>query len=201
MDAASKKPQVVFVLGGPGSGKGTQCAKVLENCSGWSHVSAGDCLRAERNDPDSPDGEVIRKIIDAGNIVPVEITVNLLNKAMLADVEKGVLKFLVDGFPRNEDNVRGWEKVIGNSMDVRGVLFFDLSEEDMERRLLSRAESSGRSDDNIEIIRKRFITNVEATMPIVQMYKEKGVVVTVDGSPAADEVFAEVAKAIHAWEE
>merc|ERR1719281_92705 len=78
------KPRVLFVLGGPGAGKGTQCAKVVENFKRWAHVSAGDCLRAERNDPTSKDGEIISQNIKEGKIVPVEITVKLLMKAKTA---------------------------------------------------------------------------------------------------------------------
>ena len=62
-------PQVVFVLGGPGAGKGTQCTNIVERCKGWAHISAGDCLRAERNNPDSKDGELINNIIKEGKSV------------------------------------------------------------------------------------------------------------------------------------
>ena len=69
-----------FVLGGPGCGKATNCARLVENY-GMLHLSAGDLLRAER-DSDSPDGELIRNIINEGKIVPGDITINLIKKAM-----------------------------------------------------------------------------------------------------------------------
>jgi len=196
----SKKPQVVFVLGGPGTGKGTQCYNVTQRCSGWGHVSAGDCLREEKENPNSPNGKLIREILEAGKLVPVEITVNLLRNAMLAAREKGTTKFLVDGFPRNEDNVQGWDKVIGDSMDIRGVLFFDLALEEMERRVLKRGENSGRTDDTAEVIRKRISTHIESSVPIVAMYRQKNMLVTIDGAPPQEEVYSAVLKAIQAWE-
>ena len=120
-------PKVWFVLGGPGAGKGTQ-SLLLNERKGYIHLSAGDLLRAER-DSGSENGDLINEIIKRGDIVPVEITVNLLKTAM---EEKGWgSTFLIDGFPRNEDNVRGWTEVIGDSAEVKGVLFFDVDEEVM----------------------------------------------------------------------
>jgi hypothetical protein len=100
-EATTEKVACFFVLGGPGSGKGTNCARLVKEY-GFVHLSAGDLLRAER-DSGSPNGELINNIILKGEIVPVEITVNLIKKA----VEKAggaSKKFLIDGFPRNEDN-------------------------------------------------------------------------------------------------
>lgn len=89
-------------------------------------------------------------------------------------IEKGweKSKFLIDGFPRNQDNLDGWNKVMGNDVDVKGCVCFDCSEEVMEQRLLKRGETSGRSDDNIESIRKRFNVFKTETMPIIQHFKE-----------------------------
>ncbi|CAJ1439579.1 unnamed protein product, partial [Effrenium voratum] len=183
------KPRVLFVLGGPGAGKGTQCGHICGAYPAWGHISAGDCLRAERQDPDSKDGELINSYIKEGKIVPVEITVRLLQKAMVAGQAEGKTSFLIDGFPRNLDNVTGWESVIGDSAEVLGVLFYEASELEMEKRLLGRSETSGRVDDNIESIRKRFQTYQKETMPIVEKYKAKNMVFTVDGMQTVDDVW------------
>jgi len=135
------------------------------------HLSAGDLLRAERNDPRSEFGELISSYIKEGKIVPVEITVKLLLNAMK---ESGRTNFLVDGFPRNADNLDGWKRVVGDQAEVLGCLFFDCPEETMEARLLLRGESSGRSDDNIESIRKRFHTYQQETTPIIDIFKNEG---------------------------
>ena len=88
----------VFILGGPGSGKGTQCSNLVRDF-GFVHLSAGDLLRAER-DSGSEKAELINNILLAGNIVPVEITVNLIKDAMKKH-GWSQKKFLIDGFPRN----------------------------------------------------------------------------------------------------
>ena len=144
---------VVFVLGGPGAGKGTQSSMIVEKY-GYRHLSAGDLLRAERKSG-SAQGQMIDEYIKEGKIVPVEVTVTLLVDAIRAD---GGTRFLIDGFPRNTNNLSGWQQVAGNSLALGGVLFYDCPEEVMEARLLERGKTSGRTDDNIESIRKRFAT-------------------------------------------
>jgi UMP-CMP kinase len=95
-----------FVLGGPGSGKGTLCKDLVRDHS-FVHLSAGDLLREER-DSGSPQGDLINQLILEGKIVPVQITVNLIKKAMEQQGWSNS-KFLIDGFPRNLDNYQGWE--------------------------------------------------------------------------------------------
>ncbi|KAK6140592.1 hypothetical protein DH2020_025675 [Rehmannia glutinosa] len=127
----TKKVSVVFVLGGPGSGKGTQCANIVEHF-GYTHLSAGDLLRAEIKSG-SENGTMIQNMIKEGKIVPSEVTIKLLQRAI---EENGNDKFLIDGFPRNEENRAAFEAVTG--IEPEFVLFFDCSEEEMERRLLCR---------------------------------------------------------------
>jgi UMP-CMP kinase len=167
-----RKPQVVFVLGGPGAGKGTQC-KLIEEEFKYVHLSAGDLLREERQRPGSEYGELIETYIREGRIVPVEITCNLLKRAMERHGwDHG--KFLIDGFPRNVDNLQGWKKATDGLVDERFCLFFECPESVMEARVLARGATSGRSDDNVESIRKRFKVFIESTMPIVDHFREIG---------------------------
>lgn len=86
---------VVFVLGGPGAGKGTQCANLVRDY-GFTHLSAGDLLRAEQDREGSEFGNMIKDYIKEGTIVPMEVTVQLLENAMM-DVNKGKGRFLIDG--------------------------------------------------------------------------------------------------------
>ena len=124
----------------------------MEN-HGFIHLSAGDLLRAEIASG-SEHGEMIDKIIKEGTIVPVAITCGLIKAAM----EKhgwATKKFLVDGFPRNEDNYNGWNEVMGDSIDLAGVLHFVVEEETLIQRIIARGQSSGRTDDNMETLRRR----------------------------------------------
>ncbi|KAM9322671.1 UMP-CMP kinase [Pholidichthys leucotaenia] len=187
------KPQVVFVLGGPGAGKGTQCSKIVENYN-YTHLSAGDLLRAERAREGSEFGQLIASYIKEGKIVPVEITINLLKKAMEETMQKDEKKFcfLIDGFPRNEDNLQGWNTVMDDKADVKFVLFFDCSNEVCTERCLARGQDSGRTDDNRESLEKRIQTYLQSTRPIIELYEKQGKVRKVDASHSVDEVFAEV---------
>ncbi|KAH8488210.1 hypothetical protein H0E87_024039 [Populus deltoides] len=131
---------------------------------------------------------MIQNMIKEGKIVPSEVTIKLLQKAMQ---DSGNDKFLIDGFPRNEENRAAFEAV--TKIEPAFVLFFDCPEEEMERRILSR--NQGREDDNIETIRKRFKVFLESSLPVVEYYDSKGKVQKVDAAKPIDEVF-EVVKAI-----
>ncbi|KAL4286467.1 hypothetical protein AHAS_Ahas19G0089100 [Arachis hypogaea] len=128
---------------------------------------------------------MIQNMIKEGKIVPSEVTIKLLQRAM---EESGKDKFLIDGFPRNEENRAAFEKVTG--MEPSFVLFFDCPEEEMERRLLNR--NQGREDDNIETIRKRFRVFLESSVPVISYYDAKGKVRKIDAARPVEEVFASV---------
>ncbi|XP_061370518.1 UMP-CMP kinase 3-like [Gastrolobium bilobum] len=178
-----KKPTVIFVLGGPGSGKGTQCANIVQNF-GYTHLSAGDLLRAEIKSG-SENGTMIQNMIKEGKIVPSEVTIKLLQRAIQ---ECGNDKFLIDGFPRNEENRAAFENVTG--IEPAFVLYFDCPEEEMERRLLNR--NQGRDDDNIETIRKRFKVFLESSLPVINYYDAKQKVRKIDAARPIEEVFESV---------
>ncbi|KAF2033745.1 UMP-CMP kinase [Setomelanomma holmii] len=186
------KVTVIFVLGGPGAGKGTQCAKIVSDY-GFKHLSAGDLLREEQDRPGSEFGEMIKTYIKEGTIVPMEVTVQLLENAMKASIEGGNEKglFLIDGFPRKLDQAHAFERTVVPS---KFTLFFDCSEAVMEERLLNRGKTSGRADDNIESIKKRFRTFVETSMPVVDEMESKGKVVKINAERGADDVYEDVKK-------
>ena len=185
--SSTGRPKVVFVLGGPGAGKGTQCANIVRDFA-FVHLSAGDLLRDARNSGDET-GKMIDHYIKEGQIVPVEVTVALIKKAIETSQRQGKLLFLVDGFPRNQDNLEGWYRVMGDYCSVEFVLFFDCSEEVMEQRLLKRGETSGRTDDNPDSIRKRFHTYLESTLPIIDRFAKEGRVQRVLATASVDEVY------------
>jgi UMP-CMP kinase len=209
------KPLVTFVLGGPGSGKGTQCKLICDEF-GFKHLSAGDLLRAERNSPGSQYGEMIERHIQEGKIVPVEVTCSLLEKAMrehcrtfVRDGEPEELrskvnsdsqfkdkltgKFLIDGFPRNQDNLNGWTKQLGDKVNVKFVLFLDCPHDVCIQRCLDRGQQgSNRSDDNEVSLKKRLVTFTQDTMPIVEHYEKLNLLRKVDATRSPEEVYADV---------
>ena len=186
-DPSDKTMTVVFVLGGPGSGKGTQC-DYLEREFGFVHVCAGDLLREERGRPGSEFGDLIDTCLKEGRIVPREITVSLLRKVIHGSATK---KFLIDGFPRELDQAELFERQLGHPSFI---LFFDCSESAMEQRLLQRSETSGRIDDNPESIRKRFNTFQKLTMPVIRHYESLGKVCRIDATCSITDVSDSVRK-------
>lgn len=184
------KPQVIFVLGGPGAGKGTVCQRIVEEY-GCVHLSAGDLLRAERK-TGSEVAELINNYIQEGKIVPVEITVNLIQNAINEKMAMGKRVFLVDGFPRNLDNLDGYQRVCGATMDLRFVLWLDCPEKVMESRLLERGKTSGRVDDNAAAIIKRFHTYQQESMPIIERFRSEGKVQHILSDTSKEEVFQKV---------
>lgn len=183
------KITVIFVLGGPGVGKGTQCDLLVRDY-GFKHLSAGDLLREEQDRPDSEFGEEIRNNIKEGIIVRSEITVQLLENAMVEAIKnEGKDQFLIDGFPRKMDQALIFERDVCPS---KFVLFFTTTEEVMLKRLLNRAKTSGRSDDNEESIKKRFKTFIDTSMPVVEYYRKEGKTLEIDGTPSQEEVYQEL---------
>uniref|UniRef100_A0A0B7BHI0 UMP-CMP kinase n=1 Tax=Arion vulgaris TaxID=1028688 RepID=A0A0B7BHI0_9EUPU len=191
MSNDSKPPySVVFVLGGPGAGKGTQCERIQQEF-GFKHLSAGDLLREERLHADSEFGAVIEKHIKDGSIVPVKITCSLLRREMEKSQSNN---FLIDGFPRNRDNLDGWNGEMPGVAEVKRVLFFDCPDQVCVDRCIKRGLTSGRADDNADSLKNRIITYRESTMPIIDHYKSINLVSTIDGNRSSSEVFEDVKK-------
>ncbi|XP_039269845.2 uncharacterized protein LOC120344616 [Styela clava] len=181
-----KSKIIVFVVGGPGSGKGTQCDKIKEKY-GFTHFSSGDLLRAEVASG-SEKGKELTAIMERGELVPLSTVLELIKKNMLehAHHSKG---FLIDGYPRDVQQGIEFENTIS---PCTFVLWIDSSQETMVKRLLKRAETSGRADDNEETIRKRLKTFVESTEPVISHYEKQQKVRRINSEQSVDDVFAEV---------
>jgi len=184
--------RIVFVLGGPGAGKGTQCERIVAKY-GYKHLSTGDLLRDEVK-AGTELGKTCEALMKEGKLVPQEVIIGLLKDQM---VKSGAKSFLIDGFPRAMDQDAMFEKMI---KPADAVLFFDVPEATMEERLLKRGETSGRADDNAETIRKRFKTFVDQSIAVVDKYTAKGNCHKISAVPGPEEVFAEVAAALDAAE-
>ncbi|KAJ7949600.1 UMP-CMP kinase [Quillaja saponaria] len=178
-----RTPFITFVLGGPGSGKGTQCEKIVETF-GFKHLSAGDLLRREIVSH-SQYGSMILNTIREGRIVPSEVTIKLIQREIEASDND---KILIDGFPRTEENRIAFEQIIGTEPDV--VLFFDCPEEEMVKRVLSR--NQGRIDDNIDTMKKRLKVFTALCLPVIDYYADKGKLHKIRAVGTVDEVFEQV---------
>ncbi|XP_021079462.1 adenylate kinase isoenzyme 1 isoform X1 [Mesocricetus auratus] len=181
-----KKAKIIFVVGGPGSGKGTQCEKIVEKY-GYTHLSTGDLLRAEVSSG-SERGKMLSSIMEKGQLVPLETVLDMLREAMLAKVDSSN-GFLIDGYPREVKQGEEFEQRIGQPTLL---LYVDAGADTMTQRLLKRGETSGRVDDNEETIKKRLETYYKATEPVIAFYEKRGIVRKVNAEGAVDTVFTQV---------
>lgn len=179
----SLKVPIVFICGGPGSGKGTQCERIVKEY-GFTHLSSGDLLRDEVKSG-SDKGKELAAIMEAGQLVPLETVLALIKDKMIeAKTAKG---FLIDGYPREKEQGVKFEQFVG---PCKAVLYFDVSDVEMTQRLLKRAETSGRADDNLETIKKRLVTFHDTVDPVLEMYGAKNKLYTIDAdSRGPDEIF------------
>ncbi|PIA35493.1 hypothetical protein AQUCO_03500095v1 [Aquilegia coerulea] len=188
-DMSTEKITVIFILGGPGSGKSTQSPKIAEKF-GFVHISAGDLLREELKSG-SEDSVMIQKTMENGELVPSNFMVKLLQRAMK---ESGKEKFLIDGFPRSLENLDAFTTLTG--IEPKFVLYLYCSEEVMKQRLLKR--NQGRNDDNIATITKRFEAS-KSVYPVIQFYHSLGKLYMIDARKSVDEVFEDINTTFHNW--
>ncbi|WP_242089438.1 adenylate kinase [Curtobacterium sp. DN_7.5] len=175
----------LIIVGPPGAGKGTQAGRIAD-AFGVPAISTGDIFRKNVTEG-TPLGVEAKKLMDAGEYVPDELT-NELVKSRLAepDAEHG---FLLDGYPRTLNQVEYLDALLteqGEQLDAVVQLVAD--QDALVERLLKRAEDQGRSDDNEETIRRRQEVYLDQTAPIVGAYADRGLVVDVDGLGGIDEV-------------
>jgi len=183
------EPNVVFVLGGPGSGKGTMC-ELAELQLGWTQLSTGELLRAEV-ESGGPDGETIENLISRGHLAPDDITVKLVKNTMEKTIRTtGRKNFLLDGFPRCQGNIDTWREVFGEQSEMPVMIFFECPFDILEKRILGRAKFTGRSDDNTESLKQRFDNFKTKTLPMIDLFKSWNKCVEIDSSQDRQDVFS-----------
>jgi len=186
-----KDTTVLFVVGGPGSGKGTQCDKMNAKY-GYTHISSGDLLRAEVASG-SERGKKLEKVMKRGLLVPNNVVLDMIKEKMLAEVKKGSKGFLVDGYPRAVEQGVEFETEI---VPCAIVLNMVTSDKTMKDRLLQRGKSSGRSDDNETAVTQRLKVFHETTAPVLDYYEKAGKLRNVNGEATPEQAFAECKKHI-----
>ncbi|CEF69593.1 Adenylate kinase isoenzyme 1 [Strongyloides ratti] len=178
---------IIFIVGGPGSGKGTQCDKIVAKY-GFTHISSGDLLREELKSGSERAGELL-KIMELGQLVPMEVVLDLIKERILQSIEKGSKGFLIDGYPR--EIIQG-EKFESEIQEAKTVIYFEVAESTLVKRLLYRAQTSGRADDNEETIKKRITTFNQSTAPVVDYYEKKGKLLKINAEGSVDDIFTKV---------
>ncbi|TNM70021.1 adenylate kinase [Streptomyces sp. NP160] len=185
----------MVLLGPPGAGKGTQAALLAERL-GVPAISTGDIFRANKA-AGTDLGREAQRYMDAGEYVPDDVTNRMVaDRLSQPDASAG---FLLDGYPRTTAQVRTLDEVLaaaGTGLDA--VLEITADVDVVVERLLKRASEQGRSDDTEEVVRRRLEVYAEQTAPLAAAYATRGLLVTVDGVGAVDEVSRRVAAALRA---
>jgi adenylate kinase len=185
-------------MGPPGAGKGTQ-AKIIADRYGIPAISTGDIFRANV-DAGTPLGLEAKKYMDHGEYVPDEVTNKMVrNRIDEPDADPG---FLLDGYPRTTAQVEELDGMIeytGHKLDA--VLVLTVDDDELVKRLLQRAETDGRADDTEDVIRRRQEVYNEQTAPLIEVYRDHGILLEVDGMGEVDEVTERLLGALGAVDE
>jgi len=184
----------IIICGAPGCGKGTQSDLIVEKY-GLKHLSTGDLLRSEIAEK-SALGIEAESFISKGNLVPDKMIFDILSKA-IAEQTKNSNGIILDGFPRNVAQAEALEELMATLKKETTVLLdMNVDNQELITRLLKRGETSGRSDDNMDTIKKRLEIYHTKTAPVSDFYKNKNKYAAIDGMGTIDEIFGRISGVI-----
>lgn len=183
----------LVLLGAPGSGKGTQAARLREHLQ-VPHISTGDLLRAAVA-AGTELGIKAKVVMDAGQLVSDEIVLGMLEERLLkADCADG---FVLDGYPRNLAQADALDTLLNKiKQPMEKAVQLDVPNEAIVARCEIRFKEQGRADDNPEVVRERLQVYAKNTAPVVEFYRHQGSLVHVNGVGSLDEVFHRIIAAI-----
>ena len=185
----------ILLIGPPGSGKGTQ-ARRLSGQRPIPEISTGDMFRSHLANG-SPLGREIKEFLDAGNLVPDNLTTAMLRERLQErDVRDG---FLLDGYPRTVSQMDDFDGILdaaGTRLDA--VVEITAHDDEIVRRLLLRSDAEGRSDDTEDVIRHRLELYRQETEPVIERYGRRALLVSVDGTADMDAVTVSALQGIEA---
>jgi adenylate kinase len=176
----------LLLIGAPGAGKGTQAGKLAERFH-VTHISSGDLLRQNVKDETSI-GLTIKQYVDAGDLVPDAVVMDMLRKPVVAAAENG--GYVLDGFPRTVDQAKtAFETARELGVEVQAAVHLDVPDEELIRRLLARNRGN---DDTKDVIAHRLEVFREMTIPLLDYYAGREWMFTVDGAQPPDKVHEDI---------
>jgi adenylate kinase len=182
----------LLLIGAPGSGKGTQAVRLAERF-GITHISSGDLLRQHVRDQ-TPIGQTIKEYVDAGDLVPDGVVMDMLYKPVVAATEQG--GYVLDGFPRTVQQAEAAYDVAHKlGAEVKASIHLDVPNDELIRRLLARSRGS---EDSAEVIEHRLAVYLEKTVPLLEYYGRREWLLTVDGAQSEDDVHEAIARKVSA---
>ena len=186
----------LVLFGPPGSGKGTQSENIVTNYK-LQHISTGDLLRDEVS-RHTPLGTEAKKYMEQGMLVPDEVVIGMISSKI--DESADARGFIFDGFPRTRPQAEALDKLLEfKNTRIHLVLALDVPEAELVKRLVGRGETSGRSDDNEEVIAKRIKEYHSKTQPVASYYNAHGKLETVTGNHSIAETFKSLTKHINKY--
>ena len=187
----------LLLIGPPGSGMGTQGERLAQHF-GIEHIAAGDLLRAEVK-AQTPLGQQAERIMQRGDLVPDEIIIELILPRVLAAAEdRG---YVLDGFPRSVPQALEARKLAEQEGSAsQAAIYLDVPRDELMRRILGRAAAEGRADDNEETVANRLRVFDEATEPLVDFYRGRGLLHVIDAAQPEQAVTSDILEAVGAGE-
>ncbi|WP_439425856.1 adenylate kinase [Oenococcus alcoholitolerans] len=183
----------LILLGLPGVGKGTN-AERIEKDFHLPHISTGDIFRKAIADGTDL-GKKVKEIIDNGNLVPDEVTDQIVDQRLEQEDVKKADGFILDGYPRNPAQAKALSKFLNSiNKKIDAVIYLDASEETVTKRMINR--NTGRADDDPNVIPHRIEVAKAQTMPLVDFYQQDGSLKTIKSDSDIETVYAEVKKTI-----
>ena len=185
---------LLVLLGPPGAGKGTQ-AKLIVKKKNLFHFSTGDILRNEVT-KQSDIGKKIENIINEGNLVSDQIILSIVDKVVSENSSKfnGIL---FDGFPRNLEQANAFDDLLGKrKKKIDLVLHISIEKDEIITRIKKRQSEESRKDDNLEVVNSRINVYYNETKPLIDKYKKKNILKTLNGMQSIDDVNKDVFKSI-----
>ena len=178
----------IVIFGAPGSGKGTQSDKIIENYHLF-HISTGDVLR-DNIRRDTELGKTAKGYIDQGQLVPDELIIDILAQVLDENKDKASEGVIFDGFPRTIPQAEALEQLLADrGTRIDAVVGLEVPEEELIKRILLRGQQSGRADDNEETARKRLEVYHNQTSPLKAYYEEQGKYRAINGLGSIDGIF------------
>ena len=183
----------LILFGPPGSGKGTQSAHIMQAYR-LEHISTGDLLREEVSKK-TPLGIEAKKFMDQGLLVPDEVVIGMISSKI--DEKVGARGFIFDGFPRTKAQAEALDKLLEfKNTSIHLVLSLEVPEDHLLKRLVNRGLTSGRSDDNEEVIAKRVKEYYAKTEPVAAYYHQHGKLEKIKGDNTIEDTFKLLSKQI-----
>jgi len=180
----------IVLFGPPGAGKGTQSEKIIDRYQ-LVHISTGDLFRKHTGEGTEL-GQLAKKYMDNGDLVPDEVVIRMVEVKINSETEaKG---FIFDGFPRTVNQAKALDEMMqNNDMKISGMVCLDVNEEELKTRILERAKTSGRVDDqDEEKINNRIRVYNDETLPVAKYYDGQEKYYEVNGIGSIDSIFGDI---------